>query len=49
VIHVTDYSPDCNAEPSQRDIRVSISQDQIDQLWDELVKEKVVKAWTQAS
>jgi hypothetical protein len=47
VVHVTDYSPG-RAEPLQRDIRVSNSREQIDQLWDELVKEKVVKGWISA-
>ena len=45
MLAVTDYSAD-RAEPLQRDIRVSNSRDQIDQLWDELVREKIVKGWT---
>jgi hypothetical protein len=48
VIHLTDYSPD-RAEPLQRDIRVSNSREQIAQLWEELVKEKVVKGWVAAA
>src|SRR5207253_8467888 len=44
VLAATDYSPD-RAEPLQRDIRVSNSRAQIDQLWDELVQEKIVKGW----
>jgi hypothetical protein len=42
VIAVTDYSPG-RTVPLQRDIRVSNSRAQIDELWNELVKEKVVK------
>ena len=45
IIACTDYSPD-RAEPLQRDIRVSNSRTQIEQLWDELVKEKIVNCWT---
>ena len=45
MLAVTDYSAD-RAKPLQRDIRVSNSRAQIEQLWDELVKEKIVKGWT---
>ena len=45
VLACSDYSPD-RAEPLQRDIRVSSSRTQIEQLWNELVKEKIVKGWT---
>ena len=45
IIACTDYSPD-RAEPLQRDIRVSNSRTQIEQLWDDLAKEKIVKGWT---
>src|SRR5262249_61806245 len=44
VLAVTDYSPD-RAQPLQRDIRVSNSRAQIDQLWQEMVREKIVKGW----
>jgi hypothetical protein len=44
VLASTDYSPD-RAEPLQRDLRVSSSRTQIDRLWDELEKEKIVKGW----
>jgi hypothetical protein len=47
VLHCTDSSPG-RAEPLQRDIRVSNSREQIDQLWAHVVKEKVVKGWTAA-
>jgi hypothetical protein len=47
VIACTDYSPG-RAEPLQRDGRVSNCRAQIDELWDELAKEKVVKGWVAA-
>jgi hypothetical protein len=47
VIAVTDYSPG-RAESLQRDVRVSNSRAQIDELWNQLVKEKVVKGWMAA-
>jgi hypothetical protein len=47
VLACTDYSPG-RAEPLQRDIRVSNSREQIDQLWNELQKEKIVKGWQPA-
>jgi len=48
VIAVTDYSPDRQTR-LERDIRVSNSREQIDQLWDEFVKEKIVKGWSAAA
>ena len=48
VLHFTDYSPG-RATPLERDIRVSNSREQIDKLWDELVKQNVVKGWVQAA
>jgi hypothetical protein len=47
VIACTDYSPG-RAEPLQRDIRASNSRAQIDELYDGLLKEKVVKGWRAA-
>jgi hypothetical protein len=44
VIIRSDYSRD-RAESLQRDIRVSNSHMQIEQLWDDQVKEKIVKGW----
>src|SRR5262245_12426397 len=44
VLAVTDYSPYL-AHPRHRDIRVSNSRAQIDQLWQEMVREKIVKGW----
>ena len=47
VIAFTDYSPN-RKTPLERDIRVSNSREQIDELWGDLVKEHVVKGWTRA-
>jgi hypothetical protein len=47
VIACTDYSPG-RAEPLQRDIRASNSRAQIDELYDGLLKEKVIKGWIAA-
>jgi hypothetical protein len=47
VIACTDYSPG-RAEPLHRDIRASNSRAQIDELYDGLLKEKVVKGWIAA-
>jgi len=47
VIACTDYSPG-RSEPLQRDIRVSNSRAQIDELYAGLVEEKVVKGWEAA-
>ena len=48
VVHLTDYSPN-RKTPLERDIRVSNSREQIDELWAELVKENIVKGWSKAS
>jgi hypothetical protein len=45
VVHFTDYSPN-RKTPLERDIRVSSSQQQIDELWKELVDENIAKGWT---
>jgi hypothetical protein len=45
VIAFTDYSPH-RKTPLERDIRVSNSREQIDELWERLVKEYIVKGWT---
>lgn len=47
VLHFTDFSPG-RKEPLSREIRVSNTRAQIDQLWDELFKENIVKGWTRA-
>jgi hypothetical protein len=44
VIHFTDYSPN-RKTPLERDIRVSNSREQIDQLWKELIEENISKGW----
>ena len=44
VIHYTDYSPN-RKTPLERDIRVSSSREQIDQLWSELAVEAFTKGW----
>lgn len=44
VVHLTDFSPN-RKEPLQREIRVSNSRDQINQLWDELAKKYFVRGW----
>ena len=44
VIHFTDYSPN-RKTPLERDIRVSNSRDQIEELWAELLTENIVKGW----
>jgi hypothetical protein len=44
VIHFTDYSPQRQA-PLERDIRVSNSRGQIDELWNDLVKQNIAKGW----
>ncbi|HEX4608398.1 MAG TPA: hypothetical protein VH092_09350 [Urbifossiella sp.] len=48
VIHYTDYSPN-RKTPLERDIRVSSSKDQIDQLWTELAAEAFTKGWAPAA
>ena len=47
VIHFTDYSPN-RQTPLERDIRVSSLREQIDVLWQEMVKENIVKGWVAA-
>jgi hypothetical protein len=47
VVHVTDFSPN-RKTPLERDIRVSNSVEQMEQLWQELVKEYVLKGWMAA-
>ncbi len=44
VIHYTDFSP-TRKEPLSREVRVSNSRDQIEQLWEELKKANVKKGW----
>jgi hypothetical protein len=44
VVHLTDYSPN-RKTALERDIRVSNSREQIDELWAELVREFIVKGW----
>jgi ATP dependent DNA ligase C terminal region/ATP dependent DNA ligase domain len=44
VIHFTDYSPNRKTQ-LERDIRVSNSKEQIDQLWEELLEENIAKGW----
>ncbi len=44
MIACTDYSPG-RAEPMQRDLRASEDREQIEKLWAELEKEKIVKGW----
>jgi hypothetical protein len=44
VVHYTDFSPN-RKTPLERDIRVSSSREQIDQLWTELAAEAFVKGW----
>ena len=47
VVHLTDYSPN-RKTPLERDIRVSNSREQIEELWQELAAEYVVKGWIKA-
>ncbi len=44
VIHYTDFSPS-RKKPLDREIRVSNSKEQIDQLWEQLIKDNVKKGW----
>ncbi len=44
VVHYTDYSPN-RKTPLNRDIRVSSSREQIDDLWDELLDKAVKGGW----
>jgi hypothetical protein len=48
VIHYTDFSPN-RKTPLERDIRVSSSREQIDQLWTDLAKEAFAKGWALAA
>jgi ATP-dependent DNA ligase len=45
VIHMTDFSPN-RKTPLERDIRVSSSRQQIEDLWNELAAEAFTKGWT---
>ncbi len=47
VIHYTDFSPN-RKTPLEREIRVSSSRQQIDQLWADLAGEAFTKGWTPA-
>lgn len=47
VIHYTDFSPG-RKTPLEREVRISSSREQIDQLWDELAGEAFVKGWVPA-
>jgi ATP dependent DNA ligase domain len=47
VLHYTDYSPN-RKTPLERDIRVSNSREQIDELWNELSAENITKGWDPA-
>jgi hypothetical protein len=44
VIHLTDYSPS-RQDPLQRELRVSDSREQIEELWNALEQETFVKGW----
>ena len=48
VIHSTDFSPN-RKTPLEREIRVSSSREQIEQLWSELAAEAFTKGWTPAA
>jgi hypothetical protein len=48
VVHLSDYSPN-RMTPLERDICVSNSPEQIEELWLELAVECVVKGWIKAS
>ncbi|HXD86992.1 MAG TPA: hypothetical protein VN641_10890 [Urbifossiella sp.] len=45
VLHMTDFSPN-RKTPLERDIRVSSSRQQIEDLWNELAAEAFTKGWT---
>ncbi|MFO0803643.1 MAG: hypothetical protein U0791_11070 [Gemmataceae bacterium] len=47
VIHSTDFSPN-RKTPLERDLRVSSSREQIEELWGELAAEAFVKGWAPA-
>lgn len=44
VLHLTDFSPN-RKDPMKREIRVSNSQQQINELWDQLAEKFFVKGW----
>ena len=44
VIHYTDFSPS-RKKPLDREVRISNSREQIDLLWDQLIKDNVKKGW----
>lgn len=44
VLHFTDFSP-TRKQPLEREIRVSSSREQIEELWKELHRENIVKGW----
>ncbi|MEM7014890.1 MAG: hypothetical protein AAF585_25805, partial [Verrucomicrobiota bacterium] len=48
VVHLTDYSPNRKV-PLQREIRVSNSQEQIQQLWEALEDKFFVKGWEEVA
>ncbi len=48
VIHFTDYSPN-RATPLAREVRVSNSRDQIQQLWEAMKAENIKKGWEKTS
>lgn len=47
VVHYTDFSPN-RKTPLEREIRVSNSREQIDQLWKVLAEDNIVKGWVKA-
>lgn len=47
VVHFTDYSPN-RATPLAREVRISNSAEQIQQLWNALKEENIKKGWQQA-
>ena len=47
VLHLTDFSPN-RKDPLKREIRVSNSRDQINELWDELASKYFVGGWNPA-
>ena len=47
VAYFTDFSPN-RATPLERDIRISNSREQIEQLWQAMKEENIVKGWAPA-
>jgi len=45
VVHFTDYSPGRKV-PLDREVRISSSEDQINELFEELKKENIKKGWS---